>query len=65
MQDGAAARNVYAVKLDQLKKTQAWRVQMAPAAIHLDDMGRELPTRNEDWIIAHVTDNEVRLEEAS
>ena len=65
MQDGAAARNVCVVKLDQLKRNRGWRVQIAPAAIHLDAMGRELPTRNEDWIIVHVTDNEVRLEEAS
>ena len=65
MRDGAAADTVRLMKLDQLKKNQGWRVQIAPAAIHLDAMGRELPTRNEDWIIAHVTDNEVRLDEGS
>jgi len=63
-QDGAAAGTVCLVKVDQLKKNEAWRVQIAPAAIHLDAVGRELPTRNEDWIIAPVTDNEVRLDEA-
>jgi hypothetical protein len=65
MQDGAAAGTVCLVKADQLKKNEGWRVQIAPAAIHLDAIGRELPTRNEDWIIRSVTDNEVRLDEAS
>jgi hypothetical protein len=32
---------------------------------HLDARGRELPTRNEDWIIYNVTDTEVRLDEAT
>jgi len=53
------------VKADQLRKNQGWRVKIAPAAIHLDATGRELPTRNEDWIIVQVTGNEVRLDEAS
>jgi hypothetical protein len=53
------------VKADQLKKNQGWRVKIAPAAIHLDPAGRELPTENEDWIIVQVTGDEVRLDEAS
>jgi hypothetical protein len=39
------------MKLDQLKKNQGWRVKVAPPAIHLDAIGRELPYRNEDWIL--------------
>jgi len=52
------------MKLDQLKKNIGWRVKIAPAAIHLDAMGRELPTRNEDWIIVQVMDDAVRIDEA-
>jgi hypothetical protein len=65
MRYSAAASTVCLVKLDQLKKNRGWRVQVSPAAIHLDAMGRELATRNEDWIIVHVTNDEVRLEDAS
>jgi hypothetical protein len=65
MQDGVAADTVCLVKLDQIKKNQGWRVQIAPAAIHLDAMGRELPTRDEDWIIGRVMDKEVWLDQAS
>lgn len=39
-------------------------MQLEPAAIHLDDIDRELPSRNEDWIIHRVTDNEVDIGEA-
>jgi hypothetical protein len=65
MQVGPAASTVCLVKADQLKKNQGWRVTIAPAAVHLDPTGRELPTKNEDWIIVQVTDDEVRLDEAS
>ncbi len=50
--------------LDRLKGNVGWRVQLAPQAIHLDAFGRELPGKNEDWIIGSVTDDEVRLDEA-
>ena len=53
------------VKADQLKKNQGWRVKIAPAAIHLDPAGRDLPAKDEDWIIVQVTGDEVRLDEAS
>jgi hypothetical protein len=53
------------MKLDQLKKNQGWRVTLAPPAIHVDSIGRELPPRNEDWIIVQVTDEAVRIDEDS
>ena len=53
------------MKADQLKKNLGWRVKIAPAAIHVDAAGRELPNKNEDWIIAQVTDDEMRLKEAT
>ena len=48
---------------DQLKKNVGRRVKIQPAAIHLDALGRERPTRNEDWTVVDVTDDEVRIEE--
>jgi hypothetical protein len=39
-------------------------VQITPPAIHLDEFGRELPGKNEDWIIQSVTDDGVRIDEA-
>jgi hypothetical protein len=65
MQCGLTPSTVCLVKADQLKKNQGWRVKIAPTAIHLDPAGRELPTKNEDWIIVQVTGDEVRLDEAS
>jgi hypothetical protein len=53
------------MNLEQLKRNIGWRVQLEPPAIHLDALGRELPVRNEDWIIEGVTDTEVRLDEAT
>jgi hypothetical protein len=50
---------------DKLEKNLGWRVQLAPPAIHLDALGRELPERNEDWIIRSVSDDEVCLDEAT
>lgn len=53
------------MKLDMLKRNNiGHRMQLEPAAIHLDRMGRELPDRNEDWIITSVTDEEISLSEA-
>lgn len=52
------------MNLGKLKTNIGWRVQLAPQAIHLDEFGRELPGKNEDWIIQTVTDDEVRLDEA-
>jgi hypothetical protein len=52
------------MNLDMLKGNVGWRMQLAPQAIHLDEFGRELQGKNEDWIIRSVTDDEVRLDEA-
>lgn len=53
------------VNLEMLKGNVGWRMQLAPQAIHLDELGRELPGKNEDWIIRTVTADEVRLDEAT
>lgn len=50
------------MNLDMLKRSKGHRVQLEPPAIHLDATGRELPSRNQDWLIAGVTDDEVRLD---
>lgn len=52
------------MNLEKLKTNIGWRVQLAPQAIHLDEFGRELPGKNEDWIIQGVADNEVHIDEA-
>jgi hypothetical protein len=53
------------MNLTQLKKNIGWRMQLAPQAIHLDEFGRELPGKNEDWILINVSDTEIRIDEAS
>lgn len=53
------------MNLEQLKKNVGWRTQLSPPAIHLDAMGRELPQRDEDWIIGGVTGKDLRLDEAT
>jgi hypothetical protein len=52
------------MNLEQLKKNIGDRVQLEPPAIHIDALGRELPGRNEDWIISNVTVTEVQIREA-
>jgi hypothetical protein len=52
------------MNLELLKRNIGERVQLQPPAIHLDPAGRELPCRDEDWILAGVTDAEIRLDEA-
>jgi hypothetical protein len=54
-----------AMNLEQLKRNIGWRVQLAPPAIYLDALGRELPHRGEEWIIKDVNATEVKLDEAS
>lgn len=49
---------------EKLKTNVGWRVQLAPPAIRLDALGRELPARNEDWLIQEVTDTDLRLDES-
>jgi len=51
------------MNLEKLKGNVGWRVQIAPQAIHLDECGRDLPRKNEDWIIQRVTDNEIRIDD--
>jgi hypothetical protein len=53
------------VNLEKLKSNVGWRVQLGPPAIHLDEFGRELQGKNEDWIIQSVTDDEIRIDEAA
>jgi hypothetical protein len=48
-----------------LKRNIGHRVQLQPAAIHLDRLGRELPCPNEDWIIVSVGKEGIRLDEAN
>jgi hypothetical protein len=52
------------MNLELRKRNIGERVQLQPPAIHLDPAGRELPCRDEDWILAGVTDAEIRLDEA-
>jgi hypothetical protein len=53
------------MKRDQLARDIGWVVKLAPSAIHLDRMGRELPSKDEDWVIVEVTNSEVRIDEAA
>ena len=53
------------MKLDQLKKNEGWRVKITPPAIRLDAIGRELPSRNEDWMITRVMNDHVQISEAT
>jgi hypothetical protein len=52
------------MNLELMKRNIGQRVQLQPPAIHLDPAGRELPCRDEDWIVAGATDVEIRLDEA-
>ena len=52
------------MNLELLKRNIGHRVQLEPAAIPIDATGRELPGRNEDWVIVGITDTEVRLDAA-
>ena len=51
------------MKLDKLKGNVGWRMEIVPAACHLDEHGNPLPEKNEDWLVEEVTDNRVRLSE--
>jgi hypothetical protein len=50
-----------AVNWDQLKKNVGYRVQLEPIAIRLDEIGRELPLQNDDWLLQEVTATGVRI----
>jgi len=49
-QSHARNRATTAMNLEQLRKNQGWRMQLQPPAIYLDDRGRALPHRDDDWI---------------
>ena len=49
------------MNLDRLKKSVGGRVHLRPTAISLDELGRSLPARDDDWIIDAVTDEDVRI----
>lgn len=51
------------MNLDQLKKCVGFRVRLEPLVVRLDSRGRELPSRDEVWIIQAVSETEVRLDE--
>jgi len=46
---------------DLIKKNVGYRVQLEPVAIRLDEIGRELPLQNDDWLIQEVTATGVRI----
>lgn len=49
------------MNLDQLKKNVNQRVQLRPIARRFDEDGRELEQLDDDWIMAAVTDDGVRI----
>ena len=53
------------MRREMLERNIGDRVQLEPAAIHLDALGRELPSRHEDWVIVDVTDDAARLDNAT
>jgi len=53
------------MNLAMFKKNIGWRMKLAPPACHLDSYGVALPERNEDWIVASVTDEVIELSAAS
>jgi hypothetical protein len=53
------------MNLKQLKKNIGSRVRLRPAAIHLARDGLELPARDDDWVLADVTDTDVHLQDTS
>ena len=51
------------MNLDQLRGNVGWRMRVAPQAIHLDEFGRELPGKNEDWIVRSVSQTGIDVED--
>jgi hypothetical protein len=49
------------MKLDKLKKNIGWRMQIVPPCCHLDEYGRALPDKDEDWIVQSVSDDIMEL----
>jgi hypothetical protein len=47
--------------LDQMKKNVGCQVQLMPSACRLDETGRELPLIDDDWLIAGVSTDGVRI----
>lgn len=48
---------------DQLRNNIGWRMRIAPQAIHMDEYGRELPGKDEDWIIRSFSDAAIEIED--
>jgi hypothetical protein len=46
---------------EQMKKNVGYRVQLVPPACRLDKTGRELSLIDDDWLIAEVSSNGVRI----
>jgi hypothetical protein len=53
------------VNLDRIKKSTGERVQLRPAALELDPIGRLMPTADHIWIIGAVTDDWVEVSNTS
>jgi hypothetical protein len=51
------------VNYDQLRNNIGWRMRIAPQAIHMDEYGRELPGKDEDWIIRSFSDAAIEIED--
>jgi hypothetical protein len=52
------------VNYDQLRNNVGWRMRVTPQAIHLDEYGRELPGKDEDWIVRSFSDTAIEIEDA-
>jgi hypothetical protein len=52
------------MNLEKLRGNVGWHMQLSPQAIHLDKFGRELPGKNEDWMVMDVSHTEIQLNEA-
>lgn len=46
---------------DQMKKNVGSRVQLVPTACRLDEHGRQLPVKDDEWIISDVSNDGVRI----
>jgi hypothetical protein len=43
------------MKLDMIRKNLGWLMKIQPPAIHLDQLGRELPYRDEEWVLSQIS----------
>ena len=49
------------MNLAQLKGNVGWYMELVPPACHVDDRGRKLPDRNEDWLVRRVDGDVVEV----